>query len=503
MSSDHYIIEVEDWSIDQINDIIKFNQPIALSKLIEEKIKEGRAFLEDKLKRHDQPIYGINTGFGSLCNEEISASSLEQLQSNLVRSHACGAGERVDPYIVKVMMLLKVKNMTYGHSGVRLEVVHQLINMYNANILPVVYQQGSLGASGDLAPLAHMALAMMGEGDVYYNGEITPTEEAFKKEGLKGLQLQAKEGLALLNGTQFMSAHGVYSYLEGMRLWKMAHRIAALSLEAYDGRYEPFQSNVNRIRKQMGQVQSAAYMSMLIEGSPGYKRKKDHVQDPYSFRCIPQVLGATYDTLMYSKQILENEIGAVTDNPTIFPETDEVISAGNFHGQPLALVLDFLAIALVEMGNISERRTYKLVSGTRGLPAFLVANPGLNSGFMIPQYTAASIVSQNKQLATPSSIDSIDSSNGQEDHVSMGANAGTRLIRIIENLKTILGIECLNAAQAWDFRKEWGLSPQIESFYKSFRKKVDFIEEDQILYTKIEAARQFVVNYEIVDNKLI
>lgn len=488
---ENFYINSEWITLDTLETIIQSNVKVELSKETSERIAACRNYLDEKVQKSDERIYGINTGFGSLCNTAISSNDLEALQRNLVLSHACGAGEEVPHTLVRRMLLLKAIGLSHGNSGAQVETIERLLFFYNHSIFPVVFQQGSLGASGDLAPLAHLSLPLIGEGMVDWKGERMESKMLLKTLQLAPIRLKAKEGLALLNGTQFMSAYGSYSVFQANKLWKQFTLIAGLSLDAYDGRLSPFQSNVNEIRRQKGQIETAAYMRSVLEGSEMIARKKEHVQDPYSFRCIPQVHGASKDAIDYCASILEREINAVTDNPTVFIEDDEVVSAGNFHGQPLALAMDFLSIALAELGSISERRVYKLISGTRELPAFLVASPGLNSGFMIPQYTAASIVSQNKQLCMPASIDSIDSSNGQEDHVSMGANAATKLYRVIENCYTIQGIELLNAAQAMDFRNERS-SAALESLRTSFRKEVPFVKEDVYLHPLISRATDFV-----------
>ena len=394
--------------------------------------------------------------------------------------------------IVKIMLLLKIQSVSYGHSGVQLITVQRLIDFFNNDILPVVYQQGSLGASGDLSPLAHMSLPLLGMGEVYFEGKKQAAADVLKKFNWQPIQLQSKEGLALLNGTQFMSAYGVYCCLRVFKLSRLADIIGALSLDAFDGRIEPFHELIQLIRPHKGQIKTAKRIKSLLEGSELINRKKEHVQDPYSFRCIPQVHGASKDSINYVSYVFKNEINSVTDNPTIFPDEDLVISAGNFHGQPLALALDNLAIAMAELGNISERRTYQLIGGKRSLPHFLVAHPGLNSGFMIPQYTSASIVSQNKQLCTPSSVDSIESSQGQEDHVSMGANAATKTYKVLENLERILSIELFNAAQALEFRRPMKSSAYIENFVAEYRKYVKFIDDDEIMYTNMAKSVEFL-----------
>lgn len=487
----NYIINNEWISLSELEEILGDHFTIELGEKARKAIQTCRTFLDEKIKSSDKLIYGINTGFGSLCNTAIPKEDLEQLQRNLVLSHACGTGDEVPNDIVKRMLLLKVLGLSHGNSGVQLETVERLIYFFNHNILPVVYQQGSLGASGDLAPLAHLSLPLIGEGEVYFQGKKHASAEVLKGLHLEPIVLQSKEGLALLNGTQFMSSYASHCVAKGQQLWNQWNKIAALSLEGYDGRLNPFQENVNGIRNQQGQIETAGIFRKLLKGSQVIKQEKEHVQDPYSFRCIPQVHGASKDALDYAATIIEREINAVTDNPTIFPEDDDVVSAGNFHGQPLAITMDFMAIALAEMGSISERRVYKLISGTRGLPAFLVANPGLNSGFMIPQYTCASVVSQNKQLCTPASIDTIDSSNGQEDHVSMGANAATKLHRIVENCFTIQGIELLNAAQAFEFRRPLKSSEELEDLYSAYRKHVPFVQNDAYLHPLIKQSIKF------------
>ena len=484
-----------------IFELLKYGHTIQLSEEAIKRIEICRHYLDNKMANHDGPIYGINTGFGALYNQRISREDLGKLQENLIKSHACGLGDEVPQKVVKLMILLKIQSLSYGHSGVQLSTVQRLVDFFNHSIIPVVYQLGSLGASGDLAPLAHMSLPLLGLGEVYDNGEKIPAAKALAKRGWEPLGLKSKEGLALLNGTQFMSAYGVYSLLKLFRLSELADIISAISLDAFDGRIEPFMHELHVIRHHKGQIQTAERMRLLLEGSEIISRPKEHVQDPYSFRCIPQVHGASKDSINYVSSVFSSEINAVTDNPTIFPELDIIVSGGNFHGQPLALALDNMAIAAAEWGNISERRTYQLLSGKRGLPHFLVANPGLNSGFMIPQYTAASIVSQNKQLCTPASVDSIESSQGQEDHVSMGANAATKGYKVVENLERILAIELFNAAQALDFRRPEKTSPILEDFIGNYREKVAFIHEDTLMHDEMEKSIQFLrdVEYDLPD----
>lgn len=487
-----HIISKEFLAIDEIGRILREGEKIELGAEAKEAIIKCREYLDSKMEDIGRPVYGVTTGFGSLCNITIAQDDLSKLQHNLVKSHACGIGAKLRPEIVRLMLLLKVQSLSYGHSGAQLETIQRLVDMYNNDILPVVYEQGSLGASGDLAPLAHLCLPIIGMGRVLYKGEEREAAELWKELGWEPVTLKSKEGLALLNGTQFMSAHAVWSLLQAERLSRWADRIAAMSIDAYDGRIEAFYPQTHRVRPHKGQVSTAENILNLLEGSEIIHGAKKHVQDPYSFRCIPQVHGATKDTIEYVKGVIEVEINSVTDNPTVFPDEDMIISAGNFHGQPIALPMDMLTLAMSELANISERRIYKLISGQRGLPSFLVAKPGLNSGFMIPQYTAASIVSQSKSLCFPASADSIPSSQGQEDHVSMGANAATKLVRVIENTEKVLAIELMNAAQALQFRRPLHSSPAIEQIFSDFRSVVPFVEDDCYFHPLIEKSIEFI-----------
>lgn len=501
MSSIHYISS-QPLDLATIQSIILEEKHLELSNEAIDKIENCRAYLDEKLKTETKPIYGINTGFGSLYNVKINKENLTKLQENLVMSHACGTGDVVPNEVVKLMLLLKIQSLSYGHSGVQLQTVQRLIEFFNNDILPVIYTQGSLGASGDLAPLAHLALPLIGKGKVWYKDAVLEAEDLntyFKWDAIK---LMSKEGLALLNGTQFMSAYGVFLLLKSYKLSYLADLIGSISLEAFDGRIEPFNELIHLVRPHNGQLKTAKRVREFLEGSEIISQEKQHVQDPYSFRCIPQVHGATKDTLSFVEKTFITEINSVTDNPNIFANEDEIISGGNFHGQPLALALDYLKIAMSELGNISERRVFQLVSGLRGLPAFLVDNPGLNSGFMIPQYTAASIVSANKQLASPASVDSIVSSNGQEDHVSMGANAATQAFKLIDNVERVLAIELFNASQAIYFRAPLKSSDFIELFLQSYRVEVPFVKEDEILHDDIEKSILFINNLGIDASEL-
>ena len=479
-------------SIERIGEIIHQGYKLELSEESRQKILYCREYLDNKIAADSKPVYGVTTGFGSLCNVSIGHDHLAKLQINLMMSHACGTGERVPNEIVKIMLLLKIQSLSYGFSGCKLDTVERLIDFFNNDIFPLVYMQGSLGASGDLVPLAHLSLPLVGLGEVEYQGEVMSGKQLLEKMGWQPITLASKEGLALLNGTQNMSAFAVWALLQSQRLSDWADKIAAMSLDAFLGLTEPFTDAVHQVRPHRGQINTAARMRELLEGSEITEQPKPYVQDPYSFRCVPQVHGASKDTIEYVASVIDTEVNAATDNPTVCPDEDLIISAGNFHGQPIALPMDFLAIALSELANISERRIYKLISGKRGLPSFLVANPGVNSGFMITQYTAASVVSLNKSLCAPASVDSIPSCQGQEDHVSMGANAAIKLYQVVLNVERVLAIELFNAAQALDFRRPLKSSPAIERIHEAFRQEIPFIANDEVMYPYIQKSVDFL-----------
>ena len=490
-------ISAEHLTIERIGEIIRGHEKLALSDDARQRIVRCREYLDEKIANQTEPVYGVTTGFGSLCKVSISKDELSPLQVNLIKSHACGVGPRVENDIVRIMLLLKIQSLSYGYSGCKLDTVERLIDFFNHDITPIVYRQGSLGASGDLVPLAHLCLPLVGEGEVEIDGEVVSGAKMLEKMGWKPIEMASKEGLALLNGTQNMSAFAVWSLLEAQRLSEWADVIAAMSLDAFDGRIEPFTHAVHAVRPHLGQIETARRFRELLDGSELIRGQKVHVQDPYSFRCVPQVHGAVKDTLRYVKSVIDIEINSATDNPTVCPDEDLIISAGNFHGEPIALPIDFLSIAMSELANISERRIYRLVSGLRGLPDFLVANPGLNSGFMITQYTAASCVSLNKSLAMPSSVDSIPSCQDQEDLVSMGANAAIKLQRVIQNTERVLAIELFNAVQALDFRLPKKSSPTLMAVRDAFRERVPFISDDVVMYPLIENAIQFLREREV------
>lgn len=492
MSYNYLPLDRQHTNFQQLKNLLAFDQLVSITFDAHERILKCREYLDKKMNDSDGLFYGINTGFGYLQNVRIDKDQLEQLQNNLLVSHSCGMGDEVPEPIVKLMLALKIKSLSYGHSGVQIATVKRLMDMYNNGVHPVIFTQGSLGASGDLAPLSHLSLPLIGLGEVRHKGVKYPSEVILDDMDWQPIQLQSKEGLALINGTQFMSAYGLYNLMQAERLLGWANVIAAISFDAFDCVPDPLNANIHKVRPHAGQVSVAEKLRCLLSGSEIGQQKKQQVQDPYSFRCIPQVHGATSDSIEYVKSVFIREINSVTDNPNVFPDEDLIVSGGNFHGQPLALTLDFLSIAMAEIGSISERRTYQLISGQRNLPAFLVKNPGLNSGFMIPQYTAAGIVSENKQLCTPSSVDSIPSSNNQEDHVSMGANAATKCKRIIDNVEKVLAIELLTAVQALEFRRPLKTSPELEKVIAAFRKEVSFNEKDRVLHDDMKLALEFI-----------
>jgi histidine ammonia-lyase len=490
--SSNFLISPAPLDFKQLLDLTLLPSKLTLSTESHQLIERCRNYLDQRMANSTEPIYGINTGFGSLCNIPISHEDLSHLQENLVKSHACGTGDEVKLPIIKLMLLLKIHALSLGKSGVQVSTVQRLIDFYNHGVMPVIFELGSLGASGDLAPLAHLVLPLIGLGEVTIEDKRQSALVLKQMFGWEPLVLQSKEGLALLNGTQFMSAHGVYVVLKAMKLLRLADITGSLSLEAYNGRIDPFLAPIHNVRPHTGQIETATNLRKLLKGSSLISKTGKAIQDPYSFRCIPQVHGAVKDTVKYVSGIILTEINSITDNPTIFPEEDLILSGGNFHGEPLAFALDFISIALAELGNIAERRLYRLIAGQRGLPEFLVANPGLNSGFMIPQYAAASIVSQNKQLCTPCSVDSITSSNEQEDHVSMGANAATKALHVVNNVERILAIELMASAQALEFRRPGETSQFLESLLAEYRKTVPFVANDIVLYELIANSLEFV-----------
>ncbi len=478
-----------------IPDIIRMlGEKITLSDSVWERIDSNRKGLESLLENSDERYYGINTGFGSMYNIAVTPNEIRQLQTNLIKSHACGVGPAAPAIIVRLTLLLKIISLSKGYSGVRKEVVRFLLDIHNHNIIPVVPSLGSLGASGDLAPLAHLCLPMIGEGEVVYKREQMPAMMALQLSGIDQLSLEAKEGLALINGTQFSLAWLIFAVDNGIRLSNMSDLCMAVSMDGYDCHPSPLFEGIHTQRNQPGQILAAASIRHWVVGSTILKREKAHLQDPYSFRCAPQVHGATRDVIEYTQQIANNEINSVTDNPLVFSNEDgtQVVSGGNFHAQPLALSSDFLAIALAELGSISERRSYLLLSGQRGLPHALATNPGLESGMMICQYTAASIVNRNKILSHPASTDSIVTSAGQEDHVSMAAGAGMKLFEVVNNVWKILAIEWMIACQALEYRRPDQSSSAIEEIHAAYRLQVSPLSGDRILSSDIDTSENFL-----------
>ena len=492
-----YAIGSSDLTYDIIEKILNDGAVLTLSPEARQRIEHCREYLDRKTDNDTEPIYGVTTGFGSLCNKHISPDQLSTLQENLVKSHSCSVGNPVDKVIVKLMLLLKAHALSKGFSGVQVQTVERILDFYNNDVIPVVNDRGSLGASGDLAPLANLFLPLIGEGEVFFHGRRTRSFEMLNEMGWQPIRLKSKEGLALLNGTQFMSANGIKALIDAWHLVNCFDLFGAMSLDAFDGRIEPFFDCIQQVRPHKGQIETARIFREVLKGSEIITRQKAHVQDPYSFRCIPQVHGAVKDAMVHVTNVLHVEINSVTDNPTVYPDEDLVVSGGNFHGEPLALAFDYMGVAIAELGNISERRVAQLILGLRGLPEFLVAKPGLNSGFMIPQYAAASMVSQNKMYAWPASCDSIVSSNGQEDLVSMGANAATKLHKIIDNLKYIAAVELMNAAQALEFRRPLKSSPCIEHLLAEYRKVVPFVEDDVVMTDYITKTMRFLDSFDV------
>ncbi len=449
----------------------------------------------------DKAVYGINTGFGPLCDTQISPAETSKLQENLLVTHAVGVGEPIDKELSKIMMICKVHALCQGFSGIRLEVIERILYFIENDLLPVVPEQGSVGASGDLAPLSHLFLPLLGEGEFWENGKCVSAKTVLKKHNLQALELKAKEGLALINGTQFILAHAVAGLDKMAYLCDLADLAGAMSLEGYQGNISPFREELHNIRPFKGNLTVAERMRMLLKNSENITSdlKYARVQDPYSIRCIPQVHGASRNAYYHLKEMAEIEMNSVTDNPIVLSETT-AISGGNFHGQPLAMVLDYAALAASELGNISDRRSYLLIEGKYGLPRLLTEAGGLNSGFMIPQYTTAALVSENKSLCFPPSADSIPTSLGQEDHVSMGSIAGRKFNRILNNLEKILAIELMYAAQALEFRRPLKFSEYVEKNYAIIRNKVPKLEEDRILKDDINTiidlvkSRSFIVH---------
>jgi histidine ammonia-lyase len=485
-----------DLTVDQLREILANDWPLRLAGAAHDRIGRSRRIVE-QLAEGAGALYGINTGFGVLAHQRIPPSDLEQLQENLILSHAVGVGDEVPAEIVRLMLLLKAQGLALGYSGARVEVIDYLIRFFNEDFIPIIFTKGSLGASGDLAPLAHLTLPALGFGNVDFKGSRISAKVGLQRLGLEPLRLKAKEGLALINGTQFMSAYAVHSLIRIRLLLATADLAAAMTLESIRGSAAPFNARIHEARPHPGQLRTAANMRQLLIGSEILPSHLDcpKVQDPYSVRCVPQVHGAARDAYTHALRVVEIEINSATDNPLVFREGD-ILSGGNFHGEPLALVLDYLAMAVAEIASISERRLYLMLGGdTLGdlkLPRLLMKDTGLNSGFMLPQYTAAALASENKILAHPASVDSIPSSLGQEDHVSMGATSATKLLEIVKNAETVLAIELMSAAQALDFIHPLKAGKGVEAAHAEIRKSISFAESDRLFHDDIQCALRLV-----------
>jgi histidine ammonia-lyase len=497
------VVDGKNLTLKSVARLLESKARLDLAQEALEAVKRSRAIVETRA-RGEKALYGINTGFGVLAHERIPSKDLERLQHNLILSHAVGAGDEVPAEIVALMLLFKVNGLAVGLSGVRPVVIEYLIRFYNEGVYPIVYTKGSLGASGDLAPLAHLTLPLLGLGEVY-RGEIRmPASQVLKELGLAPLRLEAKEGLALINGTQFMTAYAVHCLLRIQQSLVTADVVAAMTLESIRGSAAPFDARIHEARPHPGQKKVAARMRQLLRGSQILPSHIDcpKVQDPYSIRCVPQVHGAAWESFEHARQVIERELNSATDNPLVFDDGD-IVSGGNFHGEILAFVMDYLAIATAEIASISERRLFLLLGGdTLGelkLPKLLMKDTGLNSGFMLPQYLAAALVSENKIFAHPASVDSIPSSLGQEDHVSMGATSATKLLEVVKNAETVLAIELMSAAQALDFIHPLKAGEGIEAAHAEFRKHISFAESDRLFHDDIQVALEVVRSGKIVN----
>lgn len=494
------IIDGNSLTLEDVVQVCRHYREVELSQEAKENILKSRKVVDDFVE-NEQVVYGITTGFGKFSDVTISKEDSKLLQRNLIVSHAVGAGEPFPTDVVRGIMLLRINSLAKGYSGVRLETIETLIEMLNKRVHPVIPEKGSLGASGDLAPLSHMVLPMLGLGKAEYQGEILDGATAMAKAGIDTIQLTAKEGLALINGTQAMTAVGALTVYDAIDLLKVADIAAALSFEAQNGIVTALDSRIHRLRPHKGQIDTASIILKLLQGSNMTSKQGEiRVQDAYALRCVPQVHGASKDAINYVKEKIEIEINSVTDNPLVFPDTKEGLSGGNFHGQPMALSLDLLGIALSEIANISERRLERLVNpALSGLPAFLVEKGGLNSGFMIVQYSAAALVSENKVLAHPASVDSIPSSANQEDHVSMGTIAARKAKEIMENTRRVLAMELMCACQAIDLRGNKGLGLGTKAAYELIRKEVDTLVDDRPLYEDINKCEYLITSRKLIE----
>lgn len=480
-------LDGDNLSLEDVERVAKGEAEVQLADKGRKRIRAARKVVEEKLKS-GEVVYGINTGFGHLSNVKIDAKDIDQLQLNLIRSHATGLGEPLDEKVVRGAMLLRANTLTKGYSGVRTVVVERLLEMINRGVHPIIPSQGSVGASGDLAPLSHLSLVLVGEGTAQYRGNLMPGGKALLKAGLKPLKLKAKEGLSLINGCQITASIGALTQLEVERICRLADICGAMTLESLKGSKKPFDERIHYARPHPGQLEVAQNLERLVEGSQIMESHKHcpKIQDSYSLRCMPQVHGAVRDALSFVRVTLEREINSATDNPMIFAEQREIISGGNFHGEILALAMDFMTMALTELGNISERRIERLVNPQLSeLPAFLVENVGLHSGFMLAQVTAASLASENKSLSHPASVDSIPTSANKEDHVSMSTTAARKAAMVLKNVEKILAIELLCAAQGLEFHRPLKSSSVLEEVHSLIRSRISFLKEDRELHKDI------------------
>jgi histidine ammonia-lyase len=503
--ADHMSIEItitrEEMTLDDLEAIARKGAMVKISDEAAKEFAKGRA-LVDQWVKEERHIYGVTTGFGALSTVTISGDDTIKLQKNILLSHAAGVGSPLPDDVVRAMIAIRLNDFCLGKSGLRMETINKLTELLNKEIIPVVPEKGSVGASGDLSPMAHLALVLIGEGEAFVKGERLTGAEALKKCSVEPLQLQAGEGLALINGTQMMTAIGALALIDIMNLCKHADIAASMSLEVLLGTRAAFDSRIHKARPHPGQQTAASNMLKISDKSEIISSHEDcsRIQDAYSLRCSPQVHGATLDTVNYAKQVILTEMNSSTENPLIFTDSEDIISGGNFHGQPVALVLDFLGIAVAELASISERRVERLVNpNLSGLPAFLVENGGLNSGFMIVQYTAAALVSDNKILAHPSSVDSIPTSANKEDHVSMGANGARKLMRIIENVEEVIAIELLTAAQGYDLFTNLKGGVGTKAAHDIIRTKVDYLKEDRFIAKDINTVRELLKSGRIVE----
>ncbi len=494
-------------TLEEVREVAVLGRKVELSKVALKKIQRAHSFLKGEISQ-GKTMYGVNTGFGLMSNVRIPPADIETLQYNLLRSHAVGIGDYIDDKYVRAMLLLRASNLSLGHSGVSVELIQQIIDLLNRGICPLIPEQGSVGASGDLAPLSHLALVLIGEGKARVKGKVMSGAQALRSAGLKPIRLGPKEGLALINGTQFMTAMGALNLLDAEHVCNVADLAGAMTIEALRGTATAFSPEIHDVRPHPGQIETARRMRKILTSGGKSSISKSHedcgkVQDPYSLRCIPQVHGASRDTLKFTRDVLEREINSVTDNPLVFPQEKKILSGGNFHGQIVSIALDAMTIAMAEIASISEQRIEKLINpAISDLPAFLMKEGGLNSGFMIVQVAAASIVSENKTLSHPASVDSIPTSADKEDHVSMGAWAARKAARVVTNTRRVLAMEFLAAAQGIDLNRPLKSTLIIEKAHQMIRRKAPYMEKDRSLHEDIMYVEKLIETWELEDKVL-